>query len=62
MSHEMIVLVMFLGMMVLMATGQRVFAMIGFVVLLVRIDWSKLLNKVGVKDASEKSANGSSKP
>ena len=37
-------------------------AMIGFVVLLVRIDWSKLLNKVGVKDASEKSANGSSKP
>ena len=31
MSHEMIVLVMFLGMMVLMATGQRVFAMIGFV-------------------------------
>ncbi len=31
MSHEMIVLVMFLGMMVLMATGQRVFGMIGFV-------------------------------
>ncbi len=31
MSHEAIVLVMFLGMMVLMATGQRVFAMIGFV-------------------------------
>ena len=31
MSHEMIVLVMFLGMMVLMATGQRVFGMIGFI-------------------------------
>ena len=31
MGHEMIVLVMFLGMMVLMATGQRVFGMIGFV-------------------------------
>ena len=31
MSHEAIVLVMFLGMMVLMATGQRVFGMIGFV-------------------------------
>ncbi len=31
MSHEMIVLVMFVGMMVLMATGQRVFGMIGFV-------------------------------